>query len=397
MSSSHEPIYQLEPSNLLEPLDLAERPAESICRLAHPDYGTSKPAATPAMPRQRVAPPIGRGRPRLKSALLLAGALGCVAAGAALPRLATLVWGDVDAAQMGLARTLAGVTRLSERAADVAVKPDAPKAAASATASKEAAAANASDQPPATANASKQSSTAANTPAEPPAPPNASRPSAAPSPKEAKAAPCNQHAAADNNCLEGAVAVAAAPASQPVTINPPPSAPAVPQAAAPPAAPSPAATAQPAESPSAGERASVQKEERSQPSRQSRRVAKRDTSRTPAPRRDWAAADTAPAERYTERWEDRGADRTSGWRRDWGADDRAAGQGFWDWQDRDRWQGRDANRDSNRSRGDRYDDYARGEGRRAVERNWRSDDRPIARSSREEVPVMPAPQFRFGW
>jgi hypothetical protein len=408
MSSSREPIYQLEPSNLLEPLDLAEQPVESIRRPAHPDYGTSKPAATPAMPRDRAAPPIGRGRRRLKSALLVAGALGCIAVGTALPRMTTLVWGDVDP-QAGLARTLAGVTRLSERAADVVVKPDAPKTAATATASKEAAAANASDQPPppanpshqspAPANASNQPAAAANTSNQPPAPANASRPSAAPTAKEAKeakAAQCNQHAASDNKCLEGAVAVAPAPASQPVTINPPPSAPADPQAATPPAAPPQAATAQPAESPPVGARASVQQEERSQASRQSRRAARRDTNRTPAPRRDWAAADTAPAERYTERWEDRDVDR-SFWRRDWGADDRAAGQRSWDnWQARDRWQARDANRESSWGR-DRYDDYARGDGRRAVERNWRSDDRPIARSSREEVPVMPAPQFRFGW
>jgi len=408
MPSSHEPVHQLEPSNLLEPLDLAEQPAESIRRLAYPDYGTSKPAATPAMPRERVPPPVGRTRRRLKSALLVAGALGCVAAGAALPRLTALVWGDVDAAQMGLARTLAGVTRLSERAADVAVKPDGPKAAATATASTAAAAnasdqtpapaANAANQSPAPASASDQPPAAANTPAAPPAPPNGSRPSAAPAAKEAKdakAAPCNQRAASDNNCLEGAVAVAAAPASQPLTINPPPSTPASPQAAAPPAATSPAATAQPAESPPAGERASVQKQERSQASRQSRRTARRDTNRTSTPRRDWAAADTAPAERYTERWEDRDADRSSGWRRDWGGDGRTTGQRSWgSWQDRDRWQGRDANRDSGWGR-DRYDAYARGDVRR-VERNWRSDDRPIARSSREEVP-MPAPQFRFGW
>jgi hypothetical protein len=398
--SSREPIYQLEPSNLLEPLDLAEQPAESR-RLAYPDYRTSKPAATPAMPRERVPPPIGRGRRRLKPALLVAGALGCVAAGTALPRLTTLVGGDVDASQMGLARTLAGVTWLSERAADVAVKPDEPKAAAIATASKEAAAANASDQPTAPANASSQPAAAANTSTQPPAPANASKPSAAAITKEAKGAQCNQHAASDNKCLEGAVAVAPAPASQPVTINPPPSAPAVPQTAALLAATPEAATPQPAESQPAGARASVQQEERSQASRPSRRATRRDTNRTPAPRRDWAAADTAPAERYSERWDerwnDRDANRTSGWRRDWGADDRAAGQRSWDnWQDRDRWQGRDANRESSWGR-DPYDDYARGDARRPVERNWRSDNRPIARSSREEVPAMPAPQFRFGW
>jgi hypothetical protein len=375
--SSREPIYQLEPSNLLEPLDLAEQPAESIRRLAYPNYGTSKPAATPAMPRERVPPLIGRRRRRLKPALLVAGALGCVAAGTALPRLTTLVWGDVDASQMGLARTLAGVTRLSERAADVAVKRDEPKAAAIATASKEAAATNASDQPPAPANASNpspapanassQPAAAANTSTQPPAPANASKPSAAATAKEAKGAQCNQHAASDNKCLEGAVAVPPAPASQPVTIDPPPSAPAGPQTAALPAATPEAGTPQPAESQPAGTRASVQQEERSQASRPSRRAARRDTNRTPAPRRDWAAAD------------------------------RAAGQRSWDnWQDRDRWQGRDANRESSWGR-DPYDDYVRGDARRAVERNWRSDNRPIARSSREEVPAMPAPQFRFGW
>ena len=176
----------------------------------------------------------------------------------------------------------------------------------------------------------------------------------------------------------------AAPASQPVTINPPPSAPAALQATDSQATDSQPAASQPAETQSGGARASAPKEERSHASRQSRRVTRRDTNRTSAPRRDWAATDTASAERYPER-------------RDGGADDRTTGQRFWDnWQDRDRWQGRDANRESSWGR-DRYDEYARGDGRRAVERSWRSDDRPLARQSRENVPVMAAPQFRFGW
>ena len=78
MSPTHEPICQLEPSNLLEPLDLPE----------------------PAPERVKSIPPAALERRwALKPALVVAGALVCVAAGAALPQLAALTRGEMKASQ----------------------------------------------------------------------------------------------------------------------------------------------------------------------------------------------------------------------------------------------------------------------------------------------------------
>jgi hypothetical protein len=91
MSPTHEPIRQLEPSNLLEPLDLPEPAPEPV-------------ESTPSAARER--------RWALKPALVVAGALVCVAAGAALPQLAALTRGDTKVSQ-----TVGSATRPAESVA----------------------------------------------------------------------------------------------------------------------------------------------------------------------------------------------------------------------------------------------------------------------------------------
>jgi hypothetical protein len=79
MSPTHEPIRQLEPRNLLEPLDL-------------PEPGPERADFTPP-------PNAPERRWTLKPALVVAGALICVATGAALPQLAALTRGDTKVSQ----------------------------------------------------------------------------------------------------------------------------------------------------------------------------------------------------------------------------------------------------------------------------------------------------------
>jgi hypothetical protein len=108
MSSTRDPILLLEPSNLLEPLDLADRQVDpanpsarpagegtSSRRFMRPTRGESI-SASAAVTRDRSSPDRSW---RLKSALLVAGAFACVATGAALPQLPDLTFGDPKAAQ----------------------------------------------------------------------------------------------------------------------------------------------------------------------------------------------------------------------------------------------------------------------------------------------------------
>jgi hypothetical protein len=88
MSPTHESIHQLEPSNLLEPLDLADqnvRP-DSGTRL---DPGAASPRST--IPAEPATPPGRRVSSwPVKAALILAGAVACFGAGAAVSHLATV-------------------------------------------------------------------------------------------------------------------------------------------------------------------------------------------------------------------------------------------------------------------------------------------------------------------
>ena len=103
MSLPRVPIDQLEPSNLLEPLDLADRQIDPTTRPATPRVDPAKPSARAdraetgatgfnrIVPSMAPSPPAAAGsRWPLKSALIVAGALACFGAGAAVQQLGSL-------------------------------------------------------------------------------------------------------------------------------------------------------------------------------------------------------------------------------------------------------------------------------------------------------------------
>src|SRR4051812_40748671 len=144
MPSTLEPIHLLEPSNLLEPLDLTEQHNGSASRSAYPDYGTSRTVSTRTIPRKPAAAPVRHGgRRRLKSVLMVAGALGCFAAGTALSQLTAVTVGDINTSQSAPRAnplpTARAATQPTAQAADVAIKADAPKPLAPSDESKPAA------------------------------------------------------------------------------------------------------------------------------------------------------------------------------------------------------------------------------------------------------------------
>jgi hypothetical protein len=104
MSPSNEPVvHQLEPPNLLEPLDVAAQPVS-----AQPAMAQSASAALhstnesfTAIHARGNASRFERIRWVRSSALIAIGAVMCVAAGAALPHLPTIMFGDFNAVQAG--------------------------------------------------------------------------------------------------------------------------------------------------------------------------------------------------------------------------------------------------------------------------------------------------------
>ncbi len=118
MSPTHEPIKQLEPSNLLVPLDFADRGSDPVPSLQRTDAGEASPKALPApIVTEPVPPPTTGHRARwpLNSALIVAGALACLGAGAALPQLAILASGGKPS------HTVATATRPAPPAAQPSV------------------------------------------------------------------------------------------------------------------------------------------------------------------------------------------------------------------------------------------------------------------------------------
>ena len=199
MSSTHEPSQLLEPSNLLEPLDLSERQLNFEYPSARSDRGgTWQTGASRATRREFIPrPTYRRDRAPLKSILMIAGALACFGAGTAMPQLQTLVFDNLKSGQ-----TVASATRPSSHSlADVAVKPDASKAAepklreSTSNASNLNAVPDANGAAPPTTNSADRNASAAN--------------QSAPTAKEAIAGcggPCDQKRCpeGDPNCLEGA-------------------------------------------------------------------------------------------------------------------------------------------------------------------------------------------------
>ena len=150
MPSTRDPILMLEPSNLLEPLNLADRhgdpaspstsparPQSAAAAICRDDAAREKLPESVAMGAQRIrrdsfSAPIERdSRWRLKSALLVAGALACVATGTALPQLPELMFGDAKPAQQtkSAQQTVADATKPSAPVADAPAKSEEPKPA----------------------------------------------------------------------------------------------------------------------------------------------------------------------------------------------------------------------------------------------------------------------------
>lgn len=394
MSSTRDPILLLEPSNLLEPLDLADRYVNPADPSARPDrdgtaHGTSPRGFTRTTRRSAsVSAPIER-RWRLKSALLVAGALACFGAGTALPQLPDLTFGDIKPAQV------ASASRQSAPAAGAPIKevskPAEPRLNESAS--------NGSNQ---SSNGSNQSIALA---------PNVDPPSATSVPDQKAAAvdqsvPAAKDAAGggvtscdrqgrsndDANCLAGAVtnppagAVrtpvpdrnsdgsprGASSASRTTTGPIPTKSPASPAAAQ--SVPE-TASGQTADPQRADTRASSRQEERPQPAlNNNRRASPRDTAERHIADQQPTADDNVPTARSSDRRQDQDTNRTSSRRRDRAAGDSVPSSSA---SSSDRRPDQDNNRSSSWRR-DRYDEYARGDDRR-LGRVPREDDRAIAR------------------
>jgi hypothetical protein len=390
MPSTREPIQLLEPADLLEPLDLRDHHTNSVYALAYPEYGaTPSDAFARASVRDSAPAPMRRGSRVLRSALLVAGALACFGAGAALSQLPNLPFVDGDGSP-----TIAGAIPPAPRAADATFKRE--------------------DPTPAVTPNNAQQGAASSQPSQAAAPSTLQQ-SAVPPAKESAAPavpPCNEQAWPndDTRCLAGATlepaAATAKPkaASDPITINDP--APTQPIAQP--------ETSAPAEHARADTRASSAKQQRASSLRSGRHATARrddqrsadnnvpnvrwssrrqagDTSRASGDRRDWAANDGRTTAYSTERWQDRDASRRQERDNDrW--QDRDTGR----WQDREtvRWPDREADRTYGWRR-DRYDGYARGDDRSGA-RVSREDERMTGRAVRQEAQPIFAP-FGSGW
>ena len=280
MSSTHDPILLLEPSNLLEPLSLEDRnldPFNRVARFGGDGTSLSGTARTRSRP---ISVPRGRRWP-LKSALIVAGGLACFGAGTALPSLS--MFGQHSP-------TVESATRLPP--ADAPVKPEAAKPAEpKLTESK-----LTESTPPAPSQAAALDANAANN----------APPSAAPAPAQ----PAPDRSAPATDALGGAT---------------------------------PATNVQPADPRRADPRVDGRQQdgERAQPSPRNRRAAQRDTVEQPfavdenipganpgdsrpnrdtnrgsSRRRDRATADNARATNDWSLWRDQETDRPSSRRRD---------------------------------------------------------------------------------
>ena len=350
----------LEPSNLLEPLDLTVQQTGFVGSSPGVETGAGA-QRRPARETGELARPSGSERPSgFKPILMVAAALACFGAGTLLPQLQSLTREDV-----GIGSTGANPRSPAAPLADTAVKsdgsnsPEAPSASLGASQSKPdapintTAAAPPSPNPPA-GNTAAVSQSAAPGPTPQPAPSDVT---------VGCAGPCNQQACPpdDANCLEGGAPTRAKTRS---AANP-----------APAAQPARAAKPQPAESERGDTRTTSHQEERTHSSRPSKRSAQRErvdqqavakrgaatVSRSSRgqnanQRRDMASGDSRPW------WQEREGNQVlNGWR------DRAAER---------RWQERDA---SNWQR-DRYDDYPR--------------DRS-SRVTRDDYFLMGGPRYRW--
>ena len=377
MSSTRDPILMLEPSNLLEPLNLADQYGEPASSSTRDDEdGTSKRFRRPTR-KDPISTPIERaGRWRLKSALLVAGAFACFAAGSALPQLPELAFGDGKPAQQAkpaqqtksVQQTIAEATkqpiRIEKAPADPAeAKPAEPK-----------------PNEPVSNGSNESIALTANPGAQSPAA-DRSAPTAQNAPASGTMSCRPQVKPADDKCLEGGVLDPAAGSTR--TTAPDRNSDSSPRSA--PAA-SRTTGASTAKSP-AGPHSIWEIDERSQQS-VNRRAAPRDAADQPA------ATDNNDQSSKTwdrDRRQDQDSNRASSRRRERSAGDNGQAARYGASR-----QDQDFNRNSGWRR-DRDDEYARGEDRRGVGRAPREDDRVISIGPpRHEGPLPILPSL-FGW
>lgn len=328
--STHEPIRLLEPSNLLEPLDLRDKYLRPTSSSAHRDHGPPSSSDKPRKPSAPLAAPAApRSRWLLKSVVIIIGAVACFGAGVALPQFTSLGLFDRDRSQPSAMTT----------------QPPAQAASMPATAQK------AAPTPSLDESKKNQSSRGA--------PPDAKETVGRGTP------PQDQQISAPNDDahLDGAAATPAA--ASPATAATKPPEPAQPIA--------PATASKSADSPHAETQASDQHEGRIRSSRHSQRVTHRDSMRRRTAERNTENARSPAAE-------ERDPYRAPDWQRAWGAEDAAPFARSWD-----RWRGREADRGWGR---DPYADYAREPERRAGRKVYREDGRLIGRAPRDEVPMF---------
>jgi hypothetical protein len=408
MSSTRDPILLLEPSNLLEPLDLADRHVDPASPSAQSDPNMSSPAgiaraqsAAAAIRRDatRGSQPIGRrsaserdGRWRLKSALLVAGALACVATGTALPQLPELMFGDAKPAQQttkSAQQTTADTTKPKSALPTVAdaAKPSARVADAPAKSEES----KPAEPKPNESNGSNQSVALTANPGTQPAATDQPAPAAQDAATGAAPSCGPRNRASDDKCLEGGVPEAAAGTART----------AVPDRSSDAPAAAPRTTAASPAKQRAAPQTIWELDDRPQQSINRRTTQQRATADPQATddndgqnarSSDRNASDRSSSDRNSwdrDRRQDQDSSRTSSRRRERSGDHgQTARYG-------DSRQEQDFNRNSGWRR-DRYDEYARGEDRRVFGRAPRDDDRVIGVGPRHEGPLPMFPSL-FGW
>jgi hypothetical protein len=430
MSSTHEPPQLLEPSNLLEPLDLKHQHGDFADPSARRERSERGPRTQPQFTRGKPRVPRPRQAERrssMKSILLAAGALACFGAGTLFSHMQIVTPSDVGSPTMATAnRSFAPLADVATKS-DESISTEGKSANSSANESKpDAASSTAATMPPATTPAEQNGSAPAQraqggSAAQPPA-----NNAVAGCAGSCKQQPCSPD---DANCLEGGApspakdltnadgsAATPAPATRPSRQR------AIVQSTDSERADNRADSR--AHSERAGTRASSREEERAQSSRRSKRAAQReavdqpsgskrkvatgsatgrrqDGNRASVWRRDVASDDGMP-------WQSRNADQASNEWRDWTADKNVPAPRFsgraqnvdqavnWhrDRAGENRWQQeRDWDRASTRRR-ERSDEYGRDDDRRL--RAGR-DDFLMGRAERNEGSLMMVPPARYRW
>ncbi len=388
MPSTRDPILLLEPSNLLEPLDLADRHVDPANPTARAEREDSSRFMRPVR-RDSISAPIERDRSwRLKSAVIVVGAFACIAAGAALPQLPELAFGDRKPAQQTkpsqqtVAQTIADATKQPVRVVRTPAK------------SEEAKPAEPKPNEPITSGSNQSIALTANPGTQPPV---TDQPAPVAQDPAARAAPsCGpRNRAGDDKCLEGGVPEPAAATARP----------SVPDRNSDSAAAASRTTAASPTKPRAAPQSIWELDEGAQQS-VNRRTTQRDAADQPATAdnngqsarpSDRNSSDRNSADRNSverDRRQDQDSYRASSRRRERSGDNGQTaryGEGR---------QEQDSNRSSS-GRRDRYDD-ARGEDRRVggedrrlFGRGLREDDRVVG-GPRHEGPIPIFPSL-FGW